>query len=463
MLTSVAATGILGVGCAPQVPHSPASHSPSISRTASPTHSPGNALGISTSAPPSTSKSQNHNGLGKTRLLAANPKGAALTNDYKLYQRGTSPDSYAVKVTLVDGQGHVTQTAKVPYQLELLTVLPNGLFLLKENYLDVVVDQLRAGTYDHEGGRFWIAGRSGIFKAGLDVDKYLRAGSGTQYGTERIFAAGPRQVVYFHCYSIPGTDRANCALYLLDIVSGQRQKLPSKAIQRYLDLGQDVGQSSKVNMQVSNDGNTLYLLDVSEDPSSGSADLLTYDFRTGKILGKHRITGLDNPKSRYWISPTGRTVAYTGVAGNGVKLVNVTDDQHSRISLRSGSPTSWSGETTSADPLWSPDGTRIAFISRAGYRTETLALLDVVKKTSAAIATHTPTPSGTSTNEVSVQYGNLYWRNSSRITFNEVTTAEALSRWHTYANNYQYDVGAASPKASPPTMGALIGRADGSY
>lgn len=419
-------------------------------------------------------KSQSQTSSSKQGSLLADPPGAPSAKGYRLYQQRANPKSYPLKLTLVDAKGNTAQTAEVPYKLGLVAVLADGFFVLREDAEEV---QRRGGEIG--GGDFWIASKSGIAKAGAAANDYLR----DWHNEGPMFAAGSHQVVYNFCLQ-KGTPMGNCSLHMLDVLTGKHEKLASKALAKSFEPGSiysrfsirnywDMAQYSKLDMQISSDGRALYFLDVSVDPGAWSldrkenaapgthfADLIAYDFRTDKILSTRRVSALSNSHSTFWISPTGETIVSSD-NGSSVTLVNVADDEHTLISLGDLSVSPGGGGSASnfsgGPLLWSPDGKKFIFTSYLSNKVEdhTLTLLDVAKKATLAIAHHVG--EYRQGQLPSIEYANISWLTNGRIAFNEVTAPASDLGYERYANNYEYDLGAGSPRSSPPTIGEFVG------
>lgn len=377
-------------------------------------------------------------------------------NGYTLFQKSIGPKSYAVQLSLVDPSGKLVQSATSSYPLNLYTVLDNGLFLLKEDDFDVTANSLSSPSSSY-GGSFWIASKSGIQKANTQVNQYLTQGAGTQTAIKHVFAAGQQQVVYTSCEYLDGGN-TNCSLFLLDILSGQQQQLPSTAIKDYIAAFSSMGDE---NDQISNDGKYLYIL----DPNASNYSLITFDYRADKIITSKPIPGLKSSYGRFWIAPNGQTIAYVPDSGNKITVVMVATGKQSQSTLPSNWVTeSWSGESAETGPLWSPDGTRLAYTSytQNNVGNETISLLDIKSLKNTVIANHVGQQFGSG--QISNQYSNFRWMSDSQLDFNEITiSGTAPSKAPQYGRSYLYSVSSGNLQTIPQTNGGSVGRYNGSY
>lgn len=379
-----------------------------------------------------------------------------MQNGYTLFQKSSDPNSYAVQVSLIDPSSKLVQSATSSYPLNLYATLSDGLFLLKENDFDVSSSNL-GGPIEPYGGSFWIASKSGIQKASSQVNNYLTQGAGTQTAIHHIFAAGQQQVVYPAC-DPPNGNNTGCSLFLLDILTGKQEKLPSTAIQDYLTGFTSIGDE---NDQISNDGKYLYVL----EPKLPNYSLITYDYRADKIIASKTITGLKSSYSRFWIAPDGQTIAYEPDAGNKINIVTVATNKQTQAILPPNWVTeSWSGETTETGPLWSPDSTKVAYTSYAegDISDETISVLDVKSPKNTVIANHVGQQRGSG--EIPNQYANFRWMSNSQLVFNEILSSDtSSSKASQYGNNYLYNVSSGNLQTLSTVNGGSIGRYNGSY
>jgi hypothetical protein len=153
---------------------------------------------------------------------------------------------------------------------------------------------------------------------------------------------------------------------------------------------------------------------------------------------------------KFWLSPNGQHLVYSNGGERGeLRYVSVADGTQSVIKLPGANQASepWSGETTSYDPLFSPDGNYMAYVSYdfgTGY--EYMGIIDLRSRAAKEIAKRALGEWGKAD---AGAFGNMRWfaNNQLEMSFD--------------GDNYKVDARKGSITRAGDAYGTLVGFADG--
>lgn len=266
-------------------------------------------------------------------ILADNQSG------YRIFEKiGAKNES---KLTLIDPSGKVVNTTDIPNPVKLVASL-KSMWLLKND-------------------KYWLLdSRGSINSVSEDVGEALLSGTGINSEnsqTKQFYTISDNEVLYQTNYN--SSTNIQRKVYRINLKTGEKKEV---------SLGKYPG---GLLAQVSLDYNTIYLIgyDIKliKDPPQKPEDIesilhiIAIDLRSGKIQDSIPKNIYLNTKSKLWISPNGKYIAYTKDGGSTVQIYNIITDTNNEVKL----PERWITNSLGGDvlpiPVWSSDSMKFLF------------------------------------------------------------------------------------------------------
>jgi len=407
----------------------------------------GNKSGNNTVTKTSTSASQNNQQPAVQ---------VAYQNDYQVYKQ-TQQNAKVSTYTLVDKNGSKIQQAQAPTSLKLVSSVGNDMFLLVD-------------TSNVEKPIFY-----SFSKAGLNQLSNLPASLTTPQVTRGVGPIGIKgygadSVIYQYC-SMDSTS-SSCDIRIASLVTGSEKVIKVDELNTYgahiSALSADQKTAYFIGVSPQNLQDFLMQADkvsggqvVSEsDPAADKLyalnvqrSVLQVDLASQKVVAIKPVTTQYTYYGKFWISPNGQNLVYSngGEAGQ-LHYVRISDNTQKIIKLPSAtlSTEPFGATTTTYDPLYSPDGSSMAFVV---YDTtgssKYLETAGVINFANLSVKMFASQPAGSSGINVGAYFDNFRWLGLNQFDY----TAGA--------GNYGYDTSSSSPKQLSTSYGNFVGIADG--
>lgn len=322
-------------------------------------------------------------------------------NTYRVYSNFDATTKQTT-YTLVDETGGVVTTATTDAQLELLTPLGSDKFLFIDNSL--------SNSDDEGNSRYVIFGPEGFMRP-TNLPESIRmlavSGSFDNYNP-KIASIGGTTVIFQYCIHsssiAEGKDQYQCDIRSVDVLSGEEKIMTQPAIlNRYraelaafsedrktlyfFGISPENANTLEKKMNAITGGELIIQDDekVNEIYEKVDAPLavLALDLTSRTVTSKKEVRVKITYYGKYWLSPNGWHLVYSkgGEMGE-LQYVNIENSATGVIKLPSADQATepWSGRTITADPLFSPDGNYMAYVTYEPDK-EYLGIIDLKLKT----------------------------------------------------------------------------------
>ncbi|MBX6334340.1 PD40 domain-containing protein, partial [Candidatus Saccharibacteria bacterium] len=319
-------------------------------------------------------------------------------NTYRVYSNFDATTKQTT-YTLVDETGGVVTTATTDAHLELLTPLGADKFLF--------IEKSPSNYYDEEGNnRYVLFGPEGFMRP-TDLPESIRmlavSGSFDNYNP-KIASIGGTTVVFQYCKNfMEGKDSYQCDIRSVDVLSGEEKIMTQPVILNRYRAGLAAFSEDRKTLYFfgiyPENANTLEKkmnaitggefttqdeekMDEIYEKVDATVAVLALDLPSRTVTSKKDVKLKITHYGKYWLSPNGQHLVYSGGEQGELQYVNVEDGTTDVIKLPSpGQATEpWGGRTATTDPLFSPDGNYVAYVTYEPDK-EYLGIIDLKLKT----------------------------------------------------------------------------------